>query len=189
MVTLDYPPVGGGASIDRLSPEPLGHRRRPLAHWYEAESDALVVLAGPFSEDLDHDNKLPLPLTPQRVPDDRPQGMSALPRVPLRSLLLAVRRRGAEWPELPGSDAHQLRRLSASVSHSERERAALELTLRLPAQAMVETAHFRSALRLPATLTARQRLFRGVRTRPGFDRDLPLLARAVRARREARALE
>ena len=55
MVSLDYAPVGGGASIDRMPREPLGHRRRPLAHWYEAESDCLIVLAGPLSERLDHD--------------------------------------------------------------------------------------------------------------------------------------
>jgi hypothetical protein len=132
MVTLDHPATGGGASVDRMPYEALGTVRRPLATWYEVESDCLAILAGPLCEDLDHDavsaprsrhgatSRVPLPVTYQDH-DEEP-----------------------EWPELLGTDLDQLQRLTASISSSEREREALELMLTLRAQAMCETGHFKA---------------------------------------------
>lgn len=135
MLTLDHPATGGGASIDKMPYEALGTKRRPLAHWYEVESDCLVILAGPLSEDLDH----------EAVPD----GHRLAQRVPL-PVTYQDHDEEPEWPQLLGSDADQLRALTASISSSEREREALELALTYRARAMVDTDHFK-ALHKPLT--------------------------------------
>jgi hypothetical protein len=129
LLTLDHPATGGGASVDRMPYEGLGTVRRPLAAWYEVESDCLVILAGPLSEDLDH----------EAVPD----GHRFAQRVPL-PVSWQDHDEEPEWPELNGSDADQLQRLTASISSSEPEREALERMLRYRAKAMVDTAHFRA---------------------------------------------
>ena len=142
MVSLNYAPTGGGASIDRLPREPLGHRRRPLSHWYEAESDCLVVLAGPLAEDIDHDAPTaPLPLTGQRVPDlEPPDPYPTRPPLPVAWQEADT----PDWPEGSQSDEDQVHGLTAGIAHSEPERAALELALRYRALAMCQTAHFRA---------------------------------------------
>ena len=130
MVTLRHPATGGGASVDRMPYEGLGTVRRPLAAWYEVESDCLVILAGPLSEDLDHD-ELAAPTAP------------ASERVPL-PVTWQDHDEEPEWPELVGSDADQLHALTASISSSEPEREALELMLHYRAKAMCATDHFRA---------------------------------------------
>jgi hypothetical protein len=130
MVSLDYPPVGGGASIDKMPYEALGAARRPLAAWYEVESDCLVILAGPLCEDLDHDDEPVMSTTPQRVP---------LPVAYQTDFDTEP-----EWPELLGSDLDQLQRLTAGISSSEREREALEEMLRYRTLAMANTPHFKA---------------------------------------------
>jgi hypothetical protein len=141
MVSIDYAPTGGGVSVDRLPPEPLGHRRRPLGHWYEEESDCLTVLAGALSEDIDHDDVPAFPRTPQRVPEDPPRDpYPDLPEIP-------VAWQEADepgWPEGSQSDEDQVRRLTAGIAGCEAERAALELALRYRALGMVESAHFKA---------------------------------------------
>jgi hypothetical protein len=161
MVSLDYAPVGGGASIDCMPREPLGHRRRPLAAWHAAEDDCLIVLAGPLSERLDHatDDEPPLSLTPRRV-HPRPR-QHRRPR-PVSPLPVAWQEAGCppDWPDRPQSDADQVHRFTAGIAHSEEERSALEHTLTLRAWAMVNGAHFRALHKwLTAVLLDRGELF------------------------------
>jgi hypothetical protein len=143
MVSLDGPPVGGGVSIDRAPREPLGHHRRPLAHWYEAETEVLVALAGQLAEGLEP-REHEIPLTPQRVPDEPLPRRDAGPAV----LPLPVAWQEADeppvWPVVPQSDDDQVYHLTAGITSSEEERAAVEYALRLRAEAMVHTAHFRA---------------------------------------------
>jgi hypothetical protein len=143
LVSLDYAPVGGGASIDRMPREPLGHRRRPLGHWYEAETDCLIVLAGALSEDLDHDDVPELSRWPRRVAED--VGASdPYPELPPIPVAWQAADQPPDWPERPQSDEDQVHRLTAGVAHSEAERMALEVALRYRAQAMVQSAHFKA---------------------------------------------
>jgi hypothetical protein len=129
MVSLDYAPTGGGVSVDRLPPEPLGHRRRPLGHWYEAESDCLTVLAGALSEDIDHDDVPAFPRTPQRVPEDPPRDpYPDLPEIPVAWQEADT----PDWPEGSQSDEDQVRRLTAGIAGCEAERAALRTGTALP---------------------------------------------------------
>jgi hypothetical protein len=146
LVSLDYPPVGGGVSIDRMPSESLGYRRRPLAAWHAMEDDCLIVLAGPLSERIDHDaDEPPLPLTPQRVPDDDPDTIEDLgPVLPPLPVVWQAADKEPEWPELPQSDADQVYRLTAGIASSEEERAALEHTLTLRAWAMCNGAHYKA---------------------------------------------
>jgi hypothetical protein len=103
----------------------------------------LVVLAGELSETLDHDDETPLPLTPQRVDDDPPQRDPGPPRLPV-PVVWQEADAEPEWPERPQSDADQVHRLTAGIASSEEERAALEHALRLRAEAMVNTGHFKA---------------------------------------------
>jgi hypothetical protein len=85
LLTLNHPATGGGASVDRMAPEPLNGHRRPLAAWYEAESDCLVVLAGPLSELIDYDAEQPrYSTTPARVEEDEEPVLPDYADPPLR---------------------------------------------------------------------------------------------------------
>lgn len=162
MVTLDYPPVGGGASIDRMPREPIGHHRRPLAAWHTAEDDCLIVLAGPLSERIDHDaDEAPLSLTPRRTLDDDTAGIDDLgPVVPELPVAWQHAACPPEWPERPQADADQVHRYTAGIASSEEERAALEHTLTLRAWSMVNSSHFRALHKwLTAVLLDRGELF------------------------------
>jgi hypothetical protein len=110
------------------------------------QRDCLIVLAGPIAERLDHDAKEPpLPVTPQRVPDDDPDSIEDLgPVVPPLPVAWQHAACPPEWPNRPQADADQVHRLTAGIASSEEERAALEHTLTLRAWAMVNGAHFRA---------------------------------------------
>jgi hypothetical protein len=141
-VTLYHPLTGGGMSIDLLPRESLRAGRPPFAHWHMAELDCLTVLAGQLSEGLDHDDIPPLPLTPQRVPDDDepPEPYPDEPPIPLRWQSID----DPSDPERWQSDSDQVYRLTAGIASSEAERAPLELTLRYRAEEIVQSPHFKA---------------------------------------------
>ena len=81
-VSLHFPPVGGGASADRLPRDPLGHRRRPTALWHEIEDELVVLFLGEISEDLEPYTAVPV--RSGRVEDDPPPATEeqTRPRLP-----------------------------------------------------------------------------------------------------------
>jgi hypothetical protein len=140
-VTLQHPAVGGGASADRLPPEPLGHRRRPTAAWHEIEDELVVLFLGEISEDLE-DYEV-VPVISGRVEDEPPPATEArATRLP-QWVSWQDADEPPQFPNVPLQDADQIERLSASITSGEEERVALVHAMRLRAEAVAAMPHYR----------------------------------------------
>ena len=140
-VSLNFPPVGGGAFADRLPREPLGHQRRPTALWHETEDELVVLFLGELSENLeDYDA---VPVISGRVEDDPPPAPSEVRERLPQWVTYQDAEDPPQWPHVPLQDADQIERLSASFTSSEEERVALVTAMRLRAEATTAMPHYR----------------------------------------------
>lgn len=143
LVSLDGP-FGGPVSVDRHPPDYLGGKRRPAAHWYEAETDVVITLAGPLSEHLGDE---PAPvyaavMTTWRAPEPEPRTEPA-PTVPIPVAFQDADEQ-PRWPRVPLTDHQQVEVHLAAITTSDEERDALRTALTCRTDALTAHPHFRA---------------------------------------------